>query len=87
MKSVSPEGDGKRKGLLIGDCLLSVNGPITVVAGHSFSSFSETSLFNKSRHNAVDLVSACEREVRLELLRFPSISEVLSHPSSSSTLG
>ncbi|KAI3415749.1 hypothetical protein GPALN_005333 [Globodera pallida] len=66
VKSLSPEGDGKRKGLLIGDCLLSVNG---------------ISLFNKSRHDAVDLVSSCGREVRLELLRFPSVSEVLAQGS------
>jgi S1-C subfamily serine protease len=26
VKSVSSEGDGRRKGLLIGDCLLSING-------------------------------------------------------------
>uniref|UniRef100_A0A183CJS7 KIND domain-containing protein n=1 Tax=Globodera pallida TaxID=36090 RepID=A0A183CJS7_GLOPA len=63
VKSLSPEGDGKRKGLLIGDCLLSI------------------SLFNKSRHDAVDLVSSCGREVRLELLRFPSVSEVLAQGS------
>ncbi|KAL3072438.1 hypothetical protein niasHS_017412 [Heterodera schachtii] len=68
VKSLSPEGDGKRKGLLVGDCLLSVNG---------------VSLFNKSRHDAVQLVSHSAREVRLQLLRFPSVSEVLARASPS----
>uniref|UniRef100_A0A915EKP1 Uncharacterized protein n=1 Tax=Ditylenchus dipsaci TaxID=166011 RepID=A0A915EKP1_9BILA len=61
--SVSSGGDGKKKGLNIGDCLLSIN---------------EVSLFNKSRHDAVELVKECEREVKLEVLRFPSITEVLA---------
>jgi hypothetical protein len=63
VKSVASDGDGKRKGLQVGDCILKISG---------------VSLFNKSRHDAVDLVKECEREVHLEVLRFHSITAVLS---------
>lgn len=35
-------------------------------------------MFNKSRHDAVELVKQCEKSVEIELLRFPSITEVLA---------
>lgn len=62
VKSVSNQGDGKRKGLIIGDCLQSVNG---------------ISLVDKTRHDAVNLVKDSGQFVDLEILRFPLISEVL----------
>ncbi|KAI1711091.1 PDZ domain (Also known as DHR or GLGF) domain-containing protein [Ditylenchus destructor] len=71
VKSVSLEGDGKKKGLNIGDCLLSVN---------------DVSLFNKTRHDAVELVKECESEVKLEVLRFPSITEVLATNNNNSNM-
>nr|CAD2205309.1 unnamed protein product [Meloidogyne enterolobii] len=63
VKSVAAEGDGHKKGLLIGDCLLSING---------------ISLLDRTRHDAVEIVQNCGGKVRLEVLRFPSISVVLS---------
>lgn len=62
VKSVSNQGDGRRKGLIIGDCLQSVNG---------------VSLVEKTRHDAVNLVKESGPIVNLEILRFPLISEVL----------
>lgn len=62
VKSVASDGDGRRKGLQAGDCILKISG---------------VSLFNKSRHDAVDLVKQCEDEVKLEVLRFHSVSAVL----------
>lgn len=62
VKSVSNQGDGRKKGLIIGDCLLSVNG---------------ISLVDKTRHDAVNLVKDSGPLVKLEILRFPLISEVL----------
>lgn len=77
VKSVCPDGDGKRKGLQVGDCLICIN---------------DQSLFNRTRHDAVELVRNCDSEVHLEILRFPSITDVLSsseHNSrkTSNTLG
>jgi tyrosine-protein phosphatase non-receptor type 13 protein len=62
IKSVSSEGSGQDRGLKVGDCLLSING---------------VSLFDKTRHDAVTLVKSCDRDVNLEILRFPSITEQL----------
>ncbi|KAI6178699.1 hypothetical protein M3Y98_00529400 [Aphelenchoides besseyi] len=62
VKSVAPDGDGKRKGLHMGDCILKL---------------SDQSLCNKSRHDAVELVKLCQHEVHLEVLRFHSITAVL----------
>lgn len=72
VKSVASDGDGRRKGLQVGDCILKING---------------VSLFNKSRHDAVDLVKDCEREVNLEVLRFHSITAVLSETNITQTSG
>uniref|UniRef100_A0A1I7RLI5 ULP_PROTEASE domain-containing protein n=1 Tax=Bursaphelenchus xylophilus TaxID=6326 RepID=A0A1I7RLI5_BURXY len=62
VKSVAEHGDGRRKGLHMGDCILSING---------------VSLWNRTRHDAVTLVKQCENYVRIEFLRFHSITAVL----------
>ncbi|CAD5206142.1 unnamed protein product [Bursaphelenchus okinawaensis] len=62
VKSVAENGDGKRKGLHMGDCILSIN---------------NVSLWNRTRHDAVTLVKQCESHVRIQFLRFHSITAVL----------
>jgi len=67
VKSVAA-GVDSRNVLNVGDCLLKING---------------ISLFNKSRHDAVELVKQAQRKVELEVLRFPSITEVLASSKNS----
>lgn len=49
-------------------------------------SVNDVSLFNKTRHDAVELVKECESEVKLEVLRFPSITEVLATNNNNSNM-
>lgn len=46
---------------------------------------SDVSLFNKSRHDAVDLVKKCDKKVELEVLRFHSITAVLSETTTNAS--
>ena len=64
VKSVSMDGDAKRKGVEKGDCILAING---------------VSLVDKTRHNAVELVKDSGDEVELDILRFPRITQMLGH--------
>uniref|UniRef100_A0A7E4W8Z8 FERM domain-containing protein n=1 Tax=Panagrellus redivivus TaxID=6233 RepID=A0A7E4W8Z8_PANRE len=64
VKSVSDEGDARRKGVEKGDCLQAING---------------ISLVDKTRHDAVELVKASPHEVVLEILRFPYITQLIGH--------
>uniref|UniRef100_A0AC34GJ75 PDZ domain-containing protein n=1 Tax=Panagrolaimus sp. ES5 TaxID=591445 RepID=A0AC34GJ75_9BILA len=64
VKSVSTDGDAKRKGIEKGDCIQAING---------------ISLVDKTRHDAVELVKQSGREVELDIMRFPCITQILGH--------
>jgi tyrosine-protein phosphatase non-receptor type 13 protein len=64
VKSVSLDGDAKRKGIEKGDCIQAING---------------ISLVDKTRHDAVELVKQSGREVELDIMRFPCITQILGH--------
>uniref|UniRef100_A0A914Y4J0 Uncharacterized protein n=1 Tax=Panagrolaimus superbus TaxID=310955 RepID=A0A914Y4J0_9BILA len=64
VKSVSSDGDAKRKGIEKGDCIQAING---------------ISLVDKTRHDAVELVKQSGREVELDIMRFPCITQILGH--------
>jgi tyrosine-protein phosphatase non-receptor type 13 protein len=64
VKSVSNDGDAKKKGIEKGDCIQAING---------------ISLVDKTRHDAVELVKQSGREVKLDIMRFPAISQILGH--------
>lgn len=69
VRLVSAEGDAKRKGVEKGDCLQAING---------------ISLVDKTRHDAVELVKASEKFVELKVLRFPYITQLISHERTTS---